>query len=133
MPRFSKRSRDNLDTCDERLQRVCERVIEQFDFTVLEGYRTLERQRELLRQGKTKLSPGKSAHNRNPSTAVDVAPYPIDWSDIRRFDILAGFMFQAAAEEGVTLRWGGDWDRDWELSDQTFNDLPHFEIVEDDL
>ncbi len=133
MPRFSKRSRDNLDTCDERLQRVCERVIEQFDFTVLEGYRTLERQRELLRQGKTKLPPGKSAHNRNPSTAVDVAPYPIDWSDIRRFDILAGFMFQAAAEEGVTLRWGGDWDRDWELSDQTFNDLPHFEIVEDDL
>ena len=31
---------------------------------------------------------------------------------------------------GIDLRWGGDWDRDTEVRDNTFDDLVHFEIVE---
>lgn len=131
MAEFSDRSRSLLDTCDPRLQAICEDVIAHFDFTVLEGYRSDEHQDELFRQGKSKLKAGQSKHNRSPSLAVDIAPYPIDWQDTRRFYILSGMMFHAAFERGVKLRWGGDWDGDWDLKDQSFNDLPHFEIVDD--
>jgi peptidoglycan L-alanyl-D-glutamate endopeptidase CwlK len=34
-----------------------------------------------------------------------------------------------AAKMGIKIRWGGDWDRDEELHDQTFFDLPHFELI----
>jgi hypothetical protein len=33
-----------------------------------------------------------------------------------------------AEETGVDIRWGGDWDGDRSLEDQTFHDLPHFEV-----
>ena len=39
MPEFSNKSRAKLDTCHEDLQAICEKVIEHYDFTVLEGYR----------------------------------------------------------------------------------------------
>lgn len=38
-------------------------------------------------------------------------------------------MFQAASTTGVKIRWGGDWDGDWIHTDQSFHDLPHFELV----
>jgi len=34
------------------------------------------------------------------------------------------------ARMGVDLRWGGDWDSDTEVRDNSFDDLVHFEIVE---
>ncbi len=129
MPSFGQKSADKLAECDHALQQICERVIKNYDFTVLEGYRSNERQEELFRQGTSKLRAGESKHNTHPSRAVDIAPYPIDWDDTKRFFLLAGFMFQAAAELGVKLRWGGDWDGDWNHKDQSFHDLPHFEVI----
>lgn len=37
-----------------------------------------------------------------------------------------------ADQIGLTgrIRWGGDWDRDHDVKDQTFNDLVHFEVVD---
>lgn len=131
MPSFGTESRKRLDTCHEDLQDICELVIENYDFTVLEGFRSNARQEDLFRQGKSKLHAGESKHNSDPSYAVDIAPYPIDWNDTARFYLLAGFMFQAAASLGVTLRWGGDWNRNWNHKDQTFFDLPHFELMEE--
>lgn len=128
MPSFGTASRKRLDTCHADLQDICELVIVNYDFTVLEGFRSNSRQDDLFRQGKSKLRGGESKHNHNPSLAVDIAPYPIDWDDTGRFYLLAGFMFQTASQLGVQLRWGGDWDRDWIHSDQTWFDLPHFEI-----
>lgn len=130
MPKLSKRSLDKLETCDAQLQLVCSRVIENYDFTVLEGHRSNERQDELFHQGKSKVRAGGSKHNASPSQAVDIAPYPIDWEDTNRFYLLAGFMFQAASELGVKLRWGGDWNRNWDHKDQSFFDLPHFELYQ---
>ena len=130
MPAFSSKSADTLSRCHPDLQRICARVIEIYDFTVLEGYRSNDRQDELYRQGNSKLRAGESKHNRYPSAAVDLAPYPIDWGDSKRFFLLAGFMFQAAADLGVPLRWGGDWNGNWDHTDQSFHDLPHFEINE---
>jgi len=130
MPSFGTASRVRLDTCHVDLQQVCELVILNYDFTVLEGTRSNARQDELFRQGKSKLQAGESKHNQIPSRAVDIAPYYIDWNNIHRFYLLAGFMFQAAASLDVTLRWGGDWDRDWDHKDQDLFDLPHFELVD---
>jgi len=131
VPIFAQPSSDRLETCRVDLQSVCVRVIRTYDFSVLEGFRSDERQEELFRQGKSKLHAGESKHNNDPSLAVDIVPFPIDWNDTARFYLLAGFMFQAAADLNVNLRWGGDWDRDWIHTDQTFFDLPHFEIVGD--
>ncbi len=129
MPTFSAKSRDILQTVHPDLALICNEVIQAYDFTVLEGHRSNERQAELLRLGKSTLGPGESKHNSNPSRAVDIAPYPVDWSDRERFYLLAGFMFQAAVQFDVAIRWGGDWSRDWDHSDQSFDDLPHFELV----
>ena len=129
MPEFSEKSYERLVTCHYLLKDICSEVIKTYDFTVLEGYRSNERQEELFRQGKSKLRAGESKHNRDPSHAVDIAPYPIDWNDLNRFYLLAGFMFQAATEFDAKLRWGGDWNGNWDHTDQSFFDLPHFELV----
>lgn len=138
MPSFSARSQSILNTVDPRLQEICLRVIEHYDFTVLSGFRTKEEQDDLFAEGKTTLAWPKSKHNQNssgqsipPSRAVDVAPYPIDWNDSKRFIFMAGLMFQAAHDLGYKIRWGGNWDNDDVIiDDQNFDDLPHFELIE---
>ena len=130
MPTFSNYSLERLNTCDERLIEICTEVIQVYDFRVLEGHRSNERQEELFAQNKTTKRAGESKHNVSPSLAVDLAPYPIDWDDRARFFLLAGCMFQAAHFFGYAIRWGGDWNRNWIHTDQKFHDLPHFEILE---
>lgn len=61
--------------------------------------------------------------------AVDLAPYPIDWNNIARFDKLANLMFRAAAIEGVRIRWGADWDADGQPRERGESDSPHFELA----
>src|SRR3972149_3341085 len=73
MPSFSAASRQTLTTCDARLQHLFAAVIGDYDCTVIEGYRSPDRQHALFAQGKTKVRRGK--HNESPSLAVDVAPY----------------------------------------------------------
>jgi peptidoglycan L-alanyl-D-glutamate endopeptidase CwlK len=64
--------------------------------------------------------------------AVDAAPWPIDWRDTERFIYFGGYVKGIAAQQGVPIRWGGDWDGDFALKDNLFNDYAHFEIVETD-
>jgi len=130
MPSFSSSSKEKLSQCDQRLQDVLNEVVKHFDCTVMCGHRGEEEQNEAYRTGRSKLQFPQSKHNGLPSMAVDVAPYPIDWNDIKRFHYFAGFVVGIAAAKGITLRYGGDWDRDTQLKDNNFNDLPHFEIVE---
>lgn len=131
MPAFSKSSKRRLETCDLRLQAVLNRVIEHFDCTVLEGHRGRVDQNEAVRTGRSKVSYPNGKHNSTPSFAVDVVPYPINWTDTKRFCYFAGIVVETARAMGITLRWGGDWNRNTHLDDQTFHDLPHFEIVEE--
>ncbi len=128
MPSFSKRSLDNLATCDPRLQAVCKEVIKHFDFTVTCGHRDKEEQNDAFARGASKAPWPESAHNKIPSQAVDIYPYPINFKDTARMRYFAGFMVGTAKQMGINLRWGGDWDSDTLLDDQTFNDLPHFEL-----
>lgn len=131
---FSQGSRDQLDTCDRRLQELMEKALSltSMDFIVLQGHRTIEEQQRLFHEGRTKIDgiTKLSKHNSFPSLAVDIAPYPIDWTDIERFRFLDGFVLGVAGMMGLKIRWGGDWDLDGSFRDQTFNDLPHFELLE---
>lgn len=127
MPRFSAQSRGHLDTCSEGLQRVFERVVAAYDCTVICGHRGKEAQNEAFRTGASKKQWPESNHNDLPSRAVDVAPYPIDWKNLKRFYHFAGYVQAVGEEMGVRIRWGGDWDSDRDLDDQTFFDLVHFE------
>jgi peptidoglycan L-alanyl-D-glutamate endopeptidase CwlK len=106
-----------------------------FRVRVLEGVRTMERQRELYAQGRT--APGKivtwSMESRHlTGHAVDLAPIDdngvLDWNDTRRFTELAIAMLSSAAELGVPLRWGADWDGDGNFREKGEYDSPHFEL-----
>ena len=130
MYRFSEKSKAKLATCDARLQELFNQVIKHYDCSVLEGHRSDERQEELFRQGKSKLRAGQSKHNKNPSLAIDVAPYPIDWNDKNKFYHFVGYVKATADQLNIKIRCGADWDNDNDLNDQTFFDLPHFELVE---
>lgn len=129
MPEFSPRSLAQLRTCDPRLQQVMHEAINTIDFTVLEGYRSPERQRELFEQGLSRVAEN-GTHSTNPSRAVDIAPFPIDWKDRERFVLFAGFILGIAKGQGITLRWGGDWNHNFQVADERFRDLGHFELVD---
>ena len=130
MPKFGKKSISNLKTCDGRLQEVLYEVIKTIDCSVLEGHRDESRQNALYLDGKTKVQYPNGRHNKYPSHAVDVVPYPIDWDDRERFHLFAGFVIGIAKSKGINLRWGGDWNQDWEVNDNRFDDFPHFEVKE---
>ena len=129
MPAFSNRSRGILRICDPRLQVLFERVVLTFDCTVVSGYRDQAEQNSLFHRGLSKLKWPHSKHNRDPSLAVDVYPYPIDWQDRDRFHYFAGFVMSIAEVLEYNLRWGGDWNKDWQVRDNVFDDLGHFELI----
>ena len=129
MPIFSMRSTVILQTCDPQLQDLFRRVVYSFDCAVVSGHRPEEDQNSLFHRGLSKLKWPHSKHNRKPSLAVDVYPYPIDWKDRDRFHYFAGVVMGMALSLNYNLRWGGDWDKDWQVRDNVFDDLGHFELI----
>lgn len=130
MPRFGTRSRLVLSQCDPRLVTVAELVVRDFDCSAIEGYRDQQKQDQYFARGLSKVKWPGSCHNTRPSRAIHLVPYPIDWNDRDRFHYFAGFVLATALREGIVLRWGGDWDRDWQTRDNTFDDLAHFELID---
>ena len=128
MAKFGKTSREKLATCHPDLQKVFNEVIKHVDCSVLEGHRSCSRQNRLYEEGKTKVRYPKGRHNAEPSRAADVVPYPIDWKDRERFHLFSGFVIGLARGMGITLRWGGDWNMNFEVDDNKFDDFPHFEL-----
>ncbi len=148
---FGKRSLDNLDSCHHDIRLILEEVIKFYDFSVICGIRTMEEQVSLFADGKSKLDGiiKKSKHQGREdsngdivSFAVDIMPYKKGTNafsgsekDDRRFYMLMGMVkavSQKLFEEGVIshrVRFGLDWDGDDTFKDQTFDDLPHFELV----
>lgn len=128
MPRFGRRSKERLATCHEDLQKVFKEVIKHVDCSVLCGYRNEEDQNKAVASGHSKAQYPDGRHNKKPSDAVDVAPYPIDWEDTERFTLFAGFVLGIAKSMDIDLIWGNDWDGDFETKDTNFRDYPHFEL-----
>ena len=128
MPHFSRRSTDKLNTCDERLQKICYDVIELMDFSVLDGHRNEEDQNKAYEDGNSDVRWPHSKHNKVPSQAVDIAPYDrgIDFKDFESFNFLATLMFEAAAERGIRIKWGGHFKHP---DGSDFYDGGHFELI----
>ena len=112
------------------------KVVEKFDCTIIEGHRGKDKQNKAYADGKSKLKYPKGKHNKKPSIAVDVIPYPIDWSDRDRHHYFAGYVLGVAwgmyiqKEISHKVRWGGDWDMDTKTKDNRFDDLVHFELYD---
>ena len=129
MPKFGKSSKRRLATCHEDLQEIFNEVIKYFDCSVLCGHRGEEDQNKAVESGNSKVGWPNGRHNANPSNAVDVAPYPIDWKDSERMTYFAGMVMGIAKARGIGLRWGGDWNQNTDLKDNGFDDLPQFELT----
>jgi peptidoglycan L-alanyl-D-glutamate endopeptidase CwlK len=129
MYKFGKKSQERLDTCHPHLQQILKIAIKQVDFTVLCGYRTEDEQDDAYKQGRSKVQYPNSRHNQNPSVAVDIAPYPIDWDNITRFAHLIGIIKGIAQAQDIKIRCGCDWDMDGDITDHSFMDWPHIELV----
>ncbi len=131
MSSFSKKSLDQLDTCHPDLQLLFKTVVKSYNCSILCGHRGKEDQDEAFRSGKSKVQWPNSKHNELPSRAVDVAPWPIDWSDTKRFYHFVGYVMAVAEGLGINIRSGADWDGDLDFKDQSFNDVVHFELDDD--
>jgi len=139
MAAFSDSSQEKLATCHPKLIELFNTIVLDYDCTVIQGYRSVSEQHKLFSDGKSKVKYGK--HNEYPSHAVDVAPYikgrGIPWpapgsetyiKDLNQFYHFVGYAMATAKKLGISIRSGADWDRDHNIADQSFNDLPHFEI-----
>ena len=133
MANFGKISQTNLAQAHSDLQIVFNEVINHYDCAVICGHRNEEDQNKAYNDGLSKLRYPQSKHNKTPSLAVDVVPWfknrpHIRWNDKDKFYEFGGFVQGVAASLGINIRWGGNWDMDDELKDQSFFDLPHFEL-----
>jgi peptidoglycan L-alanyl-D-glutamate endopeptidase CwlK len=114
------RSLSRLEGVHPDLVRVVKKAaaMSDLDFTVLEGLRTVERQKQLVSQGASKTMNSRHITGH----AVDLAPMiagEVRW-DWPLYHKLAKIVKSAAADEKVPLQWGGDW--------RAFKDGPHWEL-----
>lgn len=126
---LGKVSETNLRGVRPELVAVVRRAIEltSVDFRVIEGVRSEERQRQLVRNGASQTLNSRHITGH----AVDCAPLvngAIPWNDPSKFKAVSDAMFQAAKEFGVRIRWGGDWNENGHSDDEKFYDGPHFEL-----
>jgi peptidoglycan L-alanyl-D-glutamate endopeptidase CwlK len=117
--KLGTRSEQRLKGVHPDLIRVVRRAIEisPIDFTVLEGKRTVERQRELFAKKATRTMRSRHIHG----FAVDLAPLingEVRW-DWPLYNQLSKVVKQAAKDVKVPVEWGGDW---------TFKDGPHWQL-----
>ena len=151
MASFGKVSNDRLFTCVEPIIVTANAVVKIFDCTVLCGRRSKEEQTKLYTSTpqRTKVQWPHSKHNViNPedlSKAIDIVPYHsqsphIRWPDPKKrpktfakdlghFYSLATAFRIIGLSLGYVFRSGFDWDSDWDINDQFFDDVPHHEYV----
>ena len=130
------RSISRLQDVHPDLVRVVHRAaaMSDLDFTVLEGRRSLARQKQLMAQGATRTLNSRHLTGH----AVDLAPMldnvvRWDWSLYLK---LAEIIRAAAAAEKVPVRWGGTWKLlsatqgpiTAKILSRSFPDGPHFEL-----
>lgn len=116
---LGQRSIQRLSGVHPELVAVVRRAIQitPVDFTVLEGLRSVERQRELVRKGASRTMNSRHLTGH----AVDIAPWvggKVSW-DWQYYYQLAPSVFEAAEDLGVPIEWGGHW---------RFKDGPHWQL-----
>lgn len=117
---LSARSLQRLQGVHPDLVRVVKRAIDitDLDFAVLEGLRTIERQRELKAAGASKTLNSRHLTGHAVDLGVMInGELRWDWPLYVR---LSKIVKQAARLENVLIEWGGDW--------RTFKDGPHYQL-----
>lgn len=114
------RSLQRLQGVHPDLVKVVEHAIKNspVDFMVVEGLRTLARQKELVAAGASKTLNSRHLTGH----AVDLAPVvagEVRW-DWPLYKTLAPVIKASAKKLGVPIEWGGDW--------ITFKDGPHWQL-----
>lgn len=130
------RSLSRLEGVHPDLVRVVKKAaaMSDLDFTVLEGLRTLARQKQLKAQGATKTLNSRHLTGH----AVDLAPMlggKISW-DWPLYHRLAEVVRAASLHENIPIRWGGTWKLlsaiegpiTAKVLSRSFPDGPHFEL-----
>lgn len=117
---FSKASLDKMNGVNSKLVILMKEAIKNspYDFKITEGLRTVERQKELVKTGKSKTM--NSYHLKGK--AVDIAVLidnKITW-DFKYYKEVSNHIKEIARKLGYVITWGGDW--------KTFKDGPHFQI-----
>lgn len=120
-------SKARLYTCHPLLITLFEAVDKVYPTAILEGHRGKMAQDQAFATGKSKLKWPDGEHNKIPSRAVDAGPRanPYDEKLCRDF---AATVIKIARAKNIKIRWGGNWDGDDDITDQTFNDLVHYEL-----
>lgn len=137
---WSPHSLKHRSTCHADLQWLFDVVLREVDCRYECGHRNKAKQNRSFALNLSKVQWPNSKHNLLPSLAVDVIPYPVIWPkekdgikkyslDLGRLYMFVGYVKGIAYELGVPVRAGADWDSDFQVSDQRFHDLPHFELV----
>ena len=122
-----------LHQCHPDLKRLFLEVVKRYDNSIITGHRMEAEQDEMFNTKKSKVEWPDSKHNKNPSMAVDAVRYNngIQWDDTVGHYHFAGYVLAIADMLNIKIRCGANWDGDSDLHDQTFNDLIHFELIED--
>ncbi|HDL6962247.1 TPA: M15 family metallopeptidase [Yersinia enterocolitica] len=123
---FSQRSENNLKGVNDNLVKVVRRALElsTVDFGVIEGLRTVERQKEMVSTGKS-----QTMNSRHISgNAVDLLPAGADWNDYKCWLPVLDAMHRAGKEQGIKLRFGISWTDNPNDKPAKFLDAPHIEI-----
>ncbi len=120
---LNARSLQRLEGVHPDLVRVVLRAAEiaETPFQIVEGLRSLERQRMCVRTGASRTM--KSRHL--TGHAVDVAPFfdgahDFDWNNEAGYKRISQAFKAASNELGIGVEWGGDW--------KGFIDSPHFQL-----
>jgi peptidoglycan L-alanyl-D-glutamate endopeptidase CwlK len=126
--KFGKRSRKRLEGVHPDLVKVAEECLNLMDIAIIEGVRSLDKQKDYLRTGATKTLKSKHLIGH----ALDLTPYPVDMTSdmgIKRHYYMAGMLRGIAHMMDIKIRSGADWDNDGQITDQTFMDLVHIEKI----
>jgi len=140
---FAKSTVKRLEEAHEDIKLICYKVneVSEIPFDVSCCYRSLSDQHKEFLRGNSTVDGinNRGKHNCRPSEAVDIYCYTEKWKtsySVHQMAYLAG-VFRAVSQQlheiGKTnhlIRWGGNWDSDGVIiTDQEFDDLPHFELV----
>ncbi len=156
--KLGKKSKVQYDTLHADLQVIVDWTLKYcvVDFSINEGHRPVKKQFEYFKKGRElidgewKLTRPKNKitnvdgfkikgkHNYNPSLALDFKAYVPDkpeltWDSVHLTYIGASMVLSADflfLQGAIThkLRWGGNWDKDGDLADNTLYDRPHVEL-----
>ena len=118
---FGINSLKHRSTCHPDLQAILDRAIKMYDFSIIWGHRNKQQQNKACADGYSELMWQTSKHNKHPSEAFDIVPYPngFDNSD-EEFYKMATYVLAEASHLQIPLRWGGHW--------KTIKDMAHFEL-----